>query len=178
MQFPTAAAFITWLLTPAGLGLAVVLLVAAARRLPEPPASDRQPWYARLYLYLYLFINHQTLLFSIAIAAVVALLDTLARDLGWIAFLEPYWPTVILVWAVSQALYNAARSSATLKQALNPADFRSEAVRASAPLPDRQFVAETNWGRAFEGDPGRQAASYEPTNWPPESEGMADKPNP
>lgn len=92
----TAADFVAWVLTPTGLAILVVLILGALKaRIPGFPA----------------IMDQWGLVISIVIAAAIAGLAYLILQMGWLPYVEQYWPLLILVWAASQAVYSAQKGA-------------------------------------------------------------------
>jgi hypothetical protein len=109
-NFDTFRAFLAWLATPAGLALAVVALVALAKRIPAIPVGRRRTSLVPRQVDIGRWVADHATLASIAIAAVLAFGGLAVQRLDLGRFVEPYWPTVVLVWAVSQAIYNGQKA--------------------------------------------------------------------
>lgn len=93
----TAAEFVAWLVTPTGLAIVVVAILGLLKAKVKGFVAIMDEW---------------GLPITIVLAAVIAGLGYLVLQMGWLPYIEQYWPLLILVWAASQAVY-AAQKGAT-----------------------------------------------------------------
>ena len=113
-DFATFADFATWLLTPAGLGVAVAVVVAILKKW----ASKRAEWHnhtgGRWSPRFWRWVAGHLWIVSVVVAAVLAVGVTLIQRYGLGAYIEEWWPVVVLVvgaggWTVSQGIYTTGK---------------------------------------------------------------------
>ena len=101
-MFTSFGEFLAWLATPAGLAVAVVFLVGLLKRISGKDGSTM--------FKIGEWIRSHAFTVSVIVAAIVAALGLLIANLGVGKYLEPYWPTIILVYAVAQTLYTGQKN--------------------------------------------------------------------
>jgi len=104
-KFGSARELVAWLLTPAGLGVAVVVVVQQIRRFAK--RYEGAVGWAWIGAHLWLV--------SVIVSVVLALGAFLVQRYGWDRYMEEWWPVVVLVmgsvtWGTSQAAYNTYKA--------------------------------------------------------------------
>lgn len=110
-QFETFGALVRWLLTPAGLGLAVVAITAVIRRWAERKADALDGRVPRIAAWIVGHLWHV----SVVVAAVLAGGAYVVQRFGLGSYVEEFWPLVLLVigavtWGTSQAVHNTIKA--------------------------------------------------------------------
>ena len=109
-MFASFPEFLAWLATPAGLAVAVVFVVGLLKRINGPVDSA--------LFKIGEWIRDHTFTVSIIVAAIIAAIGLLIANLGVGSYVEPYWPTIVLVYAVSQMLYTGQKNVSRSVRAL------------------------------------------------------------
>jgi hypothetical protein len=96
---------IRFLLTPAGLGTAIVVIIGLLKRL-----QDRPDWLGAIGRW----VRDHAMAMSLILAAVLGTGVYLVQAYNLSEYLETVWPVVVLVlnattWAMSQGIYNAQK---------------------------------------------------------------------
>lgn len=107
MEFETFGALVRWLLTPAGLGVAVFVVVDVVRQVAKRRAAGSRVW-AWVLAHLW----HV----SVVAAVVLAVGAYAVQRFGLASYVEEFWPLVLLVlgsvtWGTSQAVYSTVKAS-------------------------------------------------------------------
>lgn len=99
---------IRFLLTPAGLGTAIVVIIGLLKRLQSRPG-----WLGQVGRW----VRDHAMLTSLALAVVLGTGVYLIQAYNLSEYLETVWPLVVLIlnattWAMSQGIYNAQKQLA------------------------------------------------------------------